>query len=150
MTTPIVHLIPPFLNHMLKKEMTAPPSVWRPFQEALPRLLDAYGTACSNQGVCAEMSHEQKQSDVFWRAISHHHSRSPIERECEFFEFYLGFRPEDEASKRMLIDETARLITNDILENDEERDMWLDENGESLYTGYHHYRRVIKMSWKLD
>ena len=77
--------------------------------------------------------------------MSYHHSRSPEETARDAFFFWLGFCPTLKDEKRIVIDEAARLLTQQNLISDIERDDWLDLHGASVFPGYSQYADIMKM-----
>jgi hypothetical protein len=136
--------IPIALNNILKEEQQYTRKF---FNDSLPRLLISYGDLCADNGVYAEIPLGMKRSRAFWSAMSHHHSRRPHETAADYCFFWLGFCPTRTEEKRLIIDEAARLLTQQDLENDIERDEWLDEYGSMVFPGYNQYSEVMKMSW---
>jgi len=139
--------IPVALNNILKEEQQY---TLKFFNDSLPRLLVSYGDLCvdnADNRVYAEMPLGMKRSRAFWTAMSHHHSRRPEERAADYCFFWLGFCPTRVEEKRLIIDEAAQLLTQQDLENDIERDKWLDQYGSMVFPGYNHYAEVMKMSW---
>lgn len=135
--------IPIALNNILKEDQYSSTKL---FHDSLPRLLHSYGDLCSNNGTYAEIPMAMKRSLSFWSAISHHHSRSPEETAVNAFFFWLGFCPTLKDEKRIVIDEAARLLTQQNLISDIERDEWLDVYGASVFPGYSQYADVMKLN----
>jgi len=140
----LTHKIPTALNNILKEEQK---STTQLFNDSLPRLLFSYGQLCSENGVHAEMPIEMKRSRAFWSAMSHHHYRDAQDIAVEYCIFWLGFCPTNKEEKRLVIDEAALLLTRQELENDIERDKWLDQYGSIVFPGYAHYAEVMQMRW---
>ena len=138
--------IPISINNMLKEDEKNSTKL---FHDSLPRLLLSYGDLCSERGVYAEIPMGMKQSRAFWSAMSHHHSRRPEEVALDACFFWLGFCPSRVEEKRLIINEAARLLTQQDLESDTERDEWLDQYGACVFPGYTHYAEVMKMKWIL-
>ena len=134
--------IPIALNNLLKEDQHSSTKL---FHNSLPQLLLSYGYLCSEKGVYAEIPMGMKRSLSFWSAMSHHHSRSPEETAKDAFYFWLGFCPTLKDEKRIVIDEAARLLTQQNLTSDIERDEWLDIYGSSVFPGYIQYADIMKM-----
>ena len=135
--------IPIALNNILKEDQHSSTKL---FHDSLPRLLLSYGDLCSDRGgVYAEIPMGMKRALSFWSAMSHHHSRSPEETASDSFYFWLGFCPSLKDEKRIVIDEAARLLTQQNLISDIERDEWLDLHGASVFPGYSQYAEIMKM-----
>ena len=134
--------IPIALNNILKEDQYSSTKL---FHDSLPRLLLSYGNLCADNGTYAEIPVDMKRSLSFWSAMSHHHSRSPEDTARDSFFFWLGFCPTLKDEKRIIIDEAARLLTQQNLTNDFERDEWLDLHGASVFPGYSQYADIMKM-----
>jgi len=118
------------------------------FQHALPSLLLSYGSICSKQHVVsAEISEADRRSYAFWNVMTHHYCRRPEKFEEDAFLFWLGFPPTAIGMKRDLVNEAARLLTHQILQDDEARNNWLREYGSHVLPGYHEYKNVMSMNW---
>jgi len=144
-TMDLTRKIPIALNNILKEDQYSSTKL---FHNSLPCLLLSYGTLCAERGdngAYAEIPVDMKRSLSFWSAMSHHHSRSTEETARDAFFFWLGFCPTLKDEKRIIIDEAARLLTQQHLTNDFERDDWLDLHGASVFPGYSQYHDIMKL-----
>jgi len=136
--------IPRALSNILENEKSnCGPQL---FNDALPDLLMSYGDLCSDQKAYAVTPLSMRRSVAFWSVMTHHYARE--NEMVDSFIYWLGFSPIDKATKMLVIDEAARLLTKTNLTNDVERDEWLIQYGRIIFPGFHEYRSVMMMSWK--
>ena len=129
----LISHIPRSLNAVLKR----PGSTL--YHDALPSLLHSYGAVCSQE--------EDVEARTFWESLVHLYGRSSEEYKEYCFEFWLGFPPTDLTRKRNLIDGAARLLTQQVLEQDMERNEWVRVHGVRAFPGFEDYHEAMMMEW---